>query len=83
MPQFGTSLTGNSRVIIYDPNMFKIQDTGYESLTKLFGNNHQIVKLSYFHLATWPGVLNKDPTVWLEGARSPQRLICNYIKICK
>ncbi len=27
------------------------------------------------------GILNKDPTVWLGGARSPQKYVCKYIKI--
>ncbi len=27
------------------------------------------------------GVLIKDPTVWLDGAKPPQRYICKYIKI--
>jgi hypothetical protein len=26
-------------------------------------------------------VLNRDPTVWLDRARLPQRYICKYIKI--
>ncbi len=27
------------------------------------------------------GVLNKDPTVWLDGARSPPKYVCKYVKI--
>jgi hypothetical protein len=29
------------------------------------------------------GVLIKGPTVWLDGERSPQKNICNFIKINK
>ena len=31
MPQFGASLTNNSRIIIYDRNMFMVQATDYET----------------------------------------------------
>ncbi len=31
-------------------------------------------------LGTSSGVLNKDPTIWLDGARSPTKYVCKYIK---
>ncbi len=31
--------------------------------------------------ANRPGVLNKDPTVWLNGARSPQNAFASIIKL--
>ncbi len=33
MPQFGTSLTDDSKVLIYDHNMFLIQATGVRVMT--------------------------------------------------
>ncbi len=29
----------------------------------------------------WKGVLNKDPTVWLDGARPPPRVLVNNFKL--
>ncbi len=37
-----------------------------------------------YHLSgqlCWPGVLNKNPTVWLDGVGPPQKYICKYINI--
>ncbi len=56
------------------------------SNSKTFSNLHEILAVSFFlpnwefikllfwwiHLSSRPGVLNKDPTVWLDGARPPQ-----------
>ncbi len=29
----------------------------------------------------WPGILNKDLTVWKDEARPPPKYICKYIKM--
>ncbi len=36
---------------------------------------------SLFCLASQPGVLNKDPTVWLDGARPPTKVLANTFKL--
>jgi hypothetical protein len=36
---------------------------------------------SLFCLASKPGVLNKDPTVWLDGARPPTKVLANTFKL--
>jgi hypothetical protein len=45
-------------------------------------NKNMFVSISFF----WPaklfwGILNKNPTVWLVGARPPSKYICKYMQI--
>jgi hypothetical protein len=40
-----------------------------------------IKKYHFSGLICCPGSLNKDPTIWLDGARIPQKYICKYLKI--
>ncbi len=36
---------------------------------------------SLFCLANQPGILNKDPAVWLDGARPPTKVLANTFKL--
>jgi len=60
--------------------------------TKLFGNGHQRVlsgnlhggfskKTTFESTLCQSGILNKDPTIWLDGARQPPTYISKHIKV--